>query len=219
MPHVDATATRLPILWRVVLPAILGAIGLFFSSQAPAGSVGFYVATFFTAAIWLGTWGLWGDRACFRGHPPNELARGAAIGIGLIALFIAGALMVRLIPFLAAPVNDLLDNMRHGAVPLTIATLIINGIGEELFFRDVARHGLARIWSLTRKPYASLIAQVGLYIAVTAAMGIPLLLVASVLIGGIAALETRRAGNLISATTLHLIWSTGMAFLLPLFIN
>ncbi len=109
--------------------------------------------------------------------------------------------------------------MRHGAVPITLATLIINGIGEELFFRDVARHELARIWSPTRQPFASLIALVGLYIAVTATMGIPLLLVASVLIGGIAALEARRAGNLISATTLHLVWSTGMAFLLPLFIN
>ncbi len=53
----------------------------------------------------------------------------------------------------------------------------------------------------------------------TAAMGISLLLVASVLIGGIATLEAGRAGNLISATTLHLVWSTGMAFLLPLIIN
>ena len=61
----------------------------------------------------------------------------------------------------------------------------------------------------------SLIAQVALYIAVTAAMGVPLLLVASVLIGSIAALEARRADNLISATTLHLVWSTGMAFVLP----
>lgn len=67
----------------------------------------------------------------------------------------------------------------------------------------------------THQPIASLIAQVGLYIA----MGIPLLLVTSVLIGGIATLEARRASNLISATTLHLVWSTGMAFLLPLFIN
>ncbi|WP_368921258.1 hypothetical protein [Corynebacterium striatum] len=71
----------------------------------------------------------------------------------------------------------------------------------------------------TRQPFASLIAQVGLYIAVTAAMGIPLLLVASVLIGSIAELEARRAGNLISATTLRLVWSTGIAFLLPLIIN
>ena len=109
MPHGDATATRLPILWRVVLPAILGAIGLFYSSQAPAGSGGFYAATFFTAAIWLGTWCLWVDRSCFHGHTLKELALGAVIGIGLIALFIVGALMVRLVPFLAALINDLLE--------------------------------------------------------------------------------------------------------------
>ncbi|WP_308573012.1 hypothetical protein [uncultured Corynebacterium sp.] len=50
-------------------------------------------------------------------------------------------------------------------------------------------------------------------------MGIPLLLVASVLIGGAAALEARRADNLISATTLHLVWSLGMAFVLPMIIQ
>ncbi|MCG7228687.1 hypothetical protein ACUY22_12130 [Corynebacterium tuberculostearicum] len=109
MPHGDATATRLPILWRVVLPAILGAIGLFYFSQAPAGSGGFYAATFFTAAIWLGTWCLWIDRSCFHGHTLKELALGAIIGIGLISLFIVGALMVCLVPFLAALINDLLD--------------------------------------------------------------------------------------------------------------
>ena len=65
----------------------------------------------------------------------------------------------------------------------------------------------------------AILAQLALYIAVTAAMGIPLLLVASVLIGGIAALEARRADSLISATTLHLLWSTGMAFLLPVVIG
>ena len=103
MPHGDATATRLPILWRVVLPAILGAIGLFYFSQAPAGSGGFYAATFFTAAIWLGTWCLWIDRSCFHGHTLKELALGAIIGIGLISLFIVGALMVCLVPFFGGP--------------------------------------------------------------------------------------------------------------------
>ena len=42
---------------------------------------------------------------------------------------------------------------------------------------------------------------------------------ASVLTGGIAALEIRRADNLISSTTLHLVWSTRMAFLLPVAIG
>ena len=53
----------------------------------------------------------------------------------------------------------------------------------------------------------------------TTYIGTPLLLEASVLTGGIAALEIRRADNLISSTTLHLVWSTRMAFLLPVAIG
>lgn len=113
-----------------------------------------------------------------------------------IILFLLGVLIVRSIPALFGPVSDLLDTMRHDSVPMTLATLVINGVGEELFFRDVARRALSDVSS----PTPSLISQVALYIAVTAAMGVPLLLVASVLI---------------SATTLHLVWSTGMAFVLP----
>ena len=123
----------------------LGAAGLIASVNAPADSVQFYLATFFTAVIWLGSCLLWGNRRCSSGHAPHELARGAAIGIALIILFILGGLIVRSIPLLAEPVSDLLDNMRHGSVPITLATLIINGVGEELFFRDVARLSLIHI--------------------------------------------------------------------------
>lgn len=196
MPYPAATSTRAGLIWRIVIPALLGAGGLFASSHADPGSWQFDLATFFTAAIWLGTWVLWGDRQCFSSAAPRELARGAGIGIALIILFLLGALIVRSIPALAGPVSDLLDNMRHASVPMTLATLIINGVGEELFFHDVARRALSDVSS----PHPSLISQVALYIAVTAAMGIPLLLVASVLI---------------PATTLHLVWSTGMAFVLP----
>lgn len=101
--------------------------------------------------------------------------------------------------------------MRHGSAPITLTTLVINGVGEELFFRDVARRQLADVLS----PTPAILTQLALYIAVTAAMGIPLLLVASVLIGGNDALEARRADSLISATSLHLEWSIGMAPFLP----
>ncbi|MEO5305890.1 hypothetical protein QKE52_12760 [Corynebacterium sp. c25Ua_47] len=66
----------------------------------------------------------------FSGTAPRELARGAGIGIALIILFLRGALIERSIPALAGPVSDLLDNMRHGSVPMTLATLVINGVGE-----------------------------------------------------------------------------------------
>ena len=213
MEHPAPASARAGLIWRIVIPALLGACGLYASSHTAPGSWQFYLATFFTAGVWLGTWLKWGDRRCFSGAAPRELARGVVIGIALIILFLLGALIVRSVPALAGPVSDLLDNMRHGSVPMTLATLIINGVGEELFFRDVARRALSDASS------PSLIFQVALYIAVTAAMGVPLLLVASILIGGIAALEARRADNLISATTLHLVWSIGMAFLLPVVIG
>ncbi|MDV2425411.1 CPBP family intramembrane glutamate endopeptidase, partial [Corynebacterium sp. CTNIH16] len=111
--------------------------------NATVGSAQFYLTTFFTDAIWLGAQLLWGNRHCFSGHTPRELARNAAIGTALIVLFILGRLIVRLTPLLAKPASDLLDNMRHGSVPITLTTLFINGVGEELFFRDVARRPLA----------------------------------------------------------------------------
>ncbi|WP_408933076.1 hypothetical protein [Corynebacterium marquesiae] len=136
--------------------------------NATVGSAQFYLTTFFTDAIWLGAQLLWGNRHCFSGHTPRELARNAAIGTALIVLFILGRLIVRLTPLLAKPASDLLDNMRHGSVPITLTTLFINGVGEELFFRDVARRPLA-----DALPHPAILTQLAPYIAVTAAMGIP----------------------------------------------
>ena len=58
--------------------------------------------------------------------------------------------------------------MRHGSVLITLTTLFINGVGEELLFRDVARRPLA-----DALPLPAILTQLALYIAVTAAMGIP----------------------------------------------
>ncbi|SES04768.1 CPBP family glutamic-type intramembrane protease [Corynebacterium cystitidis] len=211
----STTPGRAPLLVRVFIPATLGALGLLFSAQVPPASPGFYVATFATAAIWFVAWWFYGTRVDLRGSVSIEMGRGVVIGAALIALFIVGALVVRLIPFLAGPVDDLLDNMRTGTVLVTLLTLVVNGIGEELFFRDVAQRELEK--RLAR--WGATIAQVGLYMVVTAAMGVPLLLVAALLVGLSATWESSRSGNLISAITLHLTWSVGMAFLLPLFIH
>lgn len=152
---------------------------------------------------------VWGNRHCFPGRAPRELARGAVIDTAPIVLFILGGFIVRIIPLLAKPASDLLDNMYHARVPITPTMLFINGVGEELFFRDVVRRQLADALH-----HPAILTQLALYIAVTAAMSIPLLLIASILIGGTAALEAR-ADGFISATTLHLVWSIGMAFCCP----
>lgn len=68
---------------------------------------------------------------------------------------------------LAKPASDLLNNMRLGSIPITLATLIINGVGEELF-RNVVYRPLA-----DALPHPAILTQLALYIAVTAAKGIP----------------------------------------------
>lgn len=127
---------------------------------------------------------VWSNRHCFPSHAPRELARGAAIDTAPTVFFILGGLIVRFIPLLAKPASDLLDNMHHGSVPITLTTLDIKGVSEEPFFRDVARRQLA-----DALPHPAVLTQPAVRITATAAMSIPLLLIASILIGGITALE------------------------------
>lgn len=159
-PHLSTS--RRGTLWRNVIPALLG------SANATVGSAQVYLATFLTYTTWLGSQLLRGNRHCFPSYAPRELARSAAIDTALIVLFILGRLIVRFTPLLAKPASDLLDNMRHGSALITLTTLFINGVGEELLFRDVARRPLA-----DALPLPAILTQLALYIAVTAAMGIP----------------------------------------------
>jgi len=78
---------------------------------------------------------------------PHELAYSIASEVVLIVLLTFGGIDVRHIPLLAGLVSNLLDSMRHGSAPITLTTLVINGVGEELFFRDVARRQLADVLS------------------------------------------------------------------------
>lgn len=195
----------------VILPAIAAAAGLGIASAAPDGGLVFYVATFAVAAVYFIAWAL-----CPRSHPAflaqragKDALRGLGIGIGLLLIFLAGAFLVRYIPVLAGPVDALLDNARYGLLWVTILTTAINGVGEEVFFRRIAMDYLPGTWR-TR----ALISLV-LYIAVTAAMGVPLLALAAIAVGVPATLEARRTGSLVSACVLHISWSLGMLLILP----
>lgn len=199
------------VLGAVLIPALAAAIGLGIASAAPDGGLVFYVATFAVAAVYFITWAL-----CPRSHPAflaqragRDALRGLGIGMGLLLIFLVGAFLVRYIPVLAGPVDALLDNARYGLLWVTILTTAINGVGEEVFFRRIAMDYLPGTWR-TR----ALISLV-LYIAVTAAMGVPLLALAAIAVGVPAALEARRTGSLVSACVLHISWSLGMLLILP----
>ena len=53
------------------------------------------------------------------------------------------------------------------------------------------------------------------YALVTAAAGIPLLVLAAALVGLVVAFQRRVTGGILGAIVTHLTWSLGMLFLLP----
>lgn len=199
------------IIGVIILPAIAAATGLGIASAAPDGGLVFYFATFAVAAVYFVAWAF-----CSRSHPAfildragKDAVRGLGIGISLLLVFLVGAFLVRYIPVLAEPVHSLLDNARYGPLWITILTTAINGVGEEIFFRRIAMDYLPGSWRF--RALTSLM----LYIAVTAAMGVPLLALAAIAVGVPAALEARRTKSLVSACVLHISWSLGMLLILP----
>ena len=202
--------------WLFLAPCALGALGLFLARRAGDGTAGFYWATAFTAVVYAAAWWLWGNRQAFMG--PKKLIdvlRGALIGAALALVFVLGALVVQHIPFLAGPAAELLDTTDKGGYALTLLVLVVNGLGEELVFRDVVPRQLrgmgqsvvqAGVWSTL------------VYCVVTCVMGVPLLVFAAGVLGAVAYFEAAKTGRLYSPIAVHLTWSIGMLLILPQFL-
>lgn len=202
--------------WLFLAPCALGALGLFLARRAGDGTAGFYWATAFTAVVYAAAWWLWGNRQAFMG--PKKLIdvlRGALIGAALALVFVLGALVVQHIPFLAGPAAELLDTPDKGGYALTLLVLVVNGLGEELVFRDVVPRQL--------RGMGQSMVQVGVwstlvYCLVTCVMGVPLLVFAAGVLGAVAYFEAAKTGRLYSPIAVHLTWSIGMLLILPQFL-
>ncbi|MGO0575771.1 CPBP family intramembrane glutamic endopeptidase [Ornithinimicrobium panacihumi] len=130
-----------------------------------------------------------------------------ALGTLLLPLFLAGALVVAQVPLLAGPVEDLLDHARYGALPLVLLITVVNGIAEELFFRGALYAAIPR--------RVTVIATTLIYAATTVVAGVPLLVLAGVLLGLVCGLQRRVTGGILGPAITHITWSSGMLLLLP----
>ncbi|MDN8594920.1 MULTISPECIES: CPBP family intramembrane glutamic endopeptidase [unclassified Corynebacterium] len=198
--------------WLVLVPCVLGALGLFFARQAGDGTAGFYALTVVTAVVYAAAWWIWGDRYAWANLKGADLARGIGIGAALAVVFLVGAVVVRRIPFLAEPVSALLSMPAAGGWVPTLAVLVINGIGEELVYRDAVPRQLRRRFSELGTGVASTL----IYCIVTVAMGVPLLVFAAGVLGAVCFVEASRTGKVVSPIAAHLTWSITMLAAMPL---
>ena len=200
---------------RVVVASTLlvGSVILAVALRIEPGNPRFYGATLALAGVWAGGALLSGPLHLGRANTRRgsvsrrAIVQPLALGILLLLVFMAGAVVVARIPVLREPVQDLLDHARFGSLPLVALITVVNGIAEELYFRGALYAGAGR-----RHPVALTTV---VYALVTAAAGIPLLVLAAALVGFVVALQRRVTGGILGPIITHLTWSLGMLFLLP----
>ena len=141
----------------------------------------------------------------------RAVVQSLALGVLLLAVFLAGALVVAHVPFLREPVDELLDHAQVGSLPLVAAITAVNGIAEELYFRGA-------LYAAIGRRHAVLVTTV-VYTLVTVPAGIPLLVLAAAILGLVVGLQRRVTGGILGPTITHLTWSLGMLFLLPLVLS
>jgi membrane protease YdiL (CAAX protease family) len=199
------------------LTLVVGAAVLGWALRIEAGDSLFYVATFALACVWAVGAVLSGPLHLGRGRTragstdSRAVVQSLALGLLLLALFLAGALVVARIPFLRDPVDDLLDHAQAGSLALVAVITAVNGIAEELYFRGA-------LYAAVGKRHAVLVTTV-VYTLVTAPAGIPLLVLAAALVGLVVGLQRRVTGGILGPIVTHLTWSLGMLFLLPLVLS
>jgi membrane protease YdiL (CAAX protease family) len=125
----------------------------------------------------------------------------------LLAIFLAGALIVAPIPFLRSGVEDLLDHARYGSLALVAVITALNGIAEEVYFRGALFAAVGRRHAVTLTT--------AVYVLVTSMAGIPLLAFAALILGLVVGAQRRVTGGVLAPIITHLTWSLGMLFLLP----
>ena len=193
---------------------VLGAVLLGLSLRIDPGSRWFYPATLGLAAVWaVGAFAsgpLHLGRIAVRDRHARPILTPIVIGLGLAAVFVAGAFLVRTVDALdglEGQVVTIIDYADQGSLPLLAVITAVNGVAEELFFRGAAYAAITRhpvLWTTVA------------YAVATLATGNVMLSFAAVLLGLVVGLERRASGGILAPILTHCTWSLTMLVALPL---
>lgn len=188
-----------------------GAAVLGLSLRIEPGSDWFYPATLGLALVWVvgafASGPLHLGRTLRGEEPgPRPVLIPLVYGALLAVVFVAGALVVRQVPWLDAQVRHVLDHADRGSIPLLVVVTAINGVAEELFFRGA-------LYAAT--PRHPVVVTTAAYSLVTVATGNVMLVFAGVLLGVLVGLERRATGGIQAPVITHVVWSVTMLVALP----
>lgn len=195
----------------VAITLVIGAAVLGFSLRRHPGESSFYWLTLVLAAVWIagglisGPLHLGGIR--WRGRNQRPVITGTTVGVLLGGAFVAGGLIAKEIPAVAALITRVLLFAHHGAFLLVVLITVINGVAEEIFFRGALYTALGR--------HHPVVISTLLYTGATMASGNPMLGFAALILGTVCALERRASGGVLAPALTHFVWGLIMVLALP----
>lgn len=182
------------------------------SLQSPPGSRRFYGLTAATAATWVG--GAVVSGPLHRGWVElrsDRLVRPVltplATGTGAFGAFYAAAVVCRRIPLLRDAISSVLSFADAGRPSAVLATTLVNGFAEEVFFRGALYEAVA--------PTHPVVQSTATYTLVTAATRNPSLMLAGAVMSTLFGLQRRATGGIQAPIITHVTWSALMLRYLP----
>ena len=221
--HIRAAATNEALAYeespsvvrrrRLIVCVVLvaGAALMAYSLTRRPGDVSFYWLTMALAAVWTGGSLLSGPlhlgRTAWRATARRPVIVGISMGLLLGVAFLAGGLVVRNIPAIAAPINRVLEYTNYGPSALIVVIALVNAVAEELFFRGALYTSLGRFYPVAISTL--------LYATATLATGNPMLAFAGLILGTVCGLERRATGGVLAPILTHVVWGPIMVLGLP----
>ena len=128
-------------------------------------------------------------------------------GVAAFGAFLAAYLVARHLPLVGAALDGVLATADAGPTALVLVVALVNGAGEELFFRGALHAAL--------EPHRPAVAGTIVYVVVTAATGNVALVIAAAVMGVVFSVERLSTRGVLAPMLTHLTWSTLMVLALP----
>jgi membrane protease YdiL (CAAX protease family) len=213
--HLDVAqhARRAAVRRRVVVGAtlVLGTGVLAATLAATPGSGAFYGLGLLAAVTWIAGALLSGPIPAWRagagGVSPTEVVGPLLLGAGLFLVFLAARVVAGQVAVLDHAVGDILATADGGRTGLVLGVALVNGLGEELFFRGALHAALP--------PRHRAIGTTIVYCLVTVATRNTALVVAAAVMGTVFVVERRATRSVVAPVLTHMSWGALVLLLLP----
>lgn len=203
--------------WVAAVTLAVGSFMMAWTIRIPPGDPTLFAAMLALAVTWIvGT--LLSGRI-YRGagnsrrgtQNSRAIIQSVAVGLALIAGFLALGVLVAAIPVLRDPLLQLIAYARPEMMPLLLILVAAAAVAEEVFFRG-------GLYAATGGPHAVLITAF-VYALTAVPTANPMLIFGSAVLGLVLGLQRRVTGGVLAPVITHLTWLLGMGLLLPGVLN